>query len=159
MLTIMRLHPVQVELPSQVLAIDLAKVCDEKCVFLSRFAVFVIDNINTLSERLRDQRLGICRAMVSAIISGSATKRLDWYSQGQRCILVKGSDSRRCHNQAQKSWSIKIMEKDKAYRRGTVLGRSEWLVIQAQLWTRPPRLFLEERKKSKERPMRQLRVG
>lgn len=69
--TIVRLDTPKVELPAQVLAVDLAKVGYEEGIFLACLAVFRVNSINALLERLPNQLLGT-RSVDDAMMIGKS---------------------------------------------------------------------------------------
>jgi hypothetical protein len=60
-----RIDTIQIDLPSQVLAVYLTQVCNEESIFTSHLASIIINVINALSERLSDQCM---RCMVEVVV-------------------------------------------------------------------------------------------
>jgi len=58
--TIERLDTGKVQLPAQMLAVDLAEIGDKKCVLITWLAEFVIDTLHATAEGITDQFFG-CR--------------------------------------------------------------------------------------------------
>lgn len=61
--TVKRLHSRQILLPSHMLPVDLAKVSNEECVLLARFARFVINAFDSILEGIANQSLWSTNAM------------------------------------------------------------------------------------------------
>lgn len=60
----MRLHTGQVLLPAEMLAVDLAKVGDEKGVFVAYIAGVMINSLDTAFQGRSNQLLGFPGAMI-----------------------------------------------------------------------------------------------
>jgi hypothetical protein len=59
-----RLHTGQVLLPAKVLAVDLAKVSDEKGILIAYIASVMIDSLNAAFQGRANQLLGFPGAMI-----------------------------------------------------------------------------------------------
>lgn len=66
--TIERLDAWQVQLPAQVLPVDLAKVRYKKGIFISGLAEFMVDVLHTLAESIADQFLGRWASGVTVVM-------------------------------------------------------------------------------------------
>lgn len=107
-LTIVRLDTLQVLLPTQVLAVDLAHIGDEKGVFISCFTRVLINAGDALLQSVANHLFGDGQAILVGVPNwevvrfgmaeyGIGRKRL----QRQSSIILKGSrGGGRCHNHA-----------------------------------------------------------
>lgn len=92
----------EVQLPPQMLAVDLAEVGHEKGVFVTWFAIIMINAFDAATKGLADQLLGIGIGELSAVVSGYSAMIL--YRFGRKDSIVNVIDwcgcidEGNCHN-------------------------------------------------------------
>ena len=94
-LTIMGLDTLQVFLPAQMLAVDVAHVGNKESIFVARLASVLVNVLYALLQGTADHGLGHGLSIVAFVEAGVIC------FQRQGSIFLNGrGDSRRCHNHA-----------------------------------------------------------
>ena len=93
--TIVRLDPLEVHLPAEVLAVDLAHVGDEEGILLAGLAGISVNALHARLHSIVDQLLGV-RTVEAMMISLDHS----FLSFIDRDVLLRDFDGRRCHAHA-----------------------------------------------------------
>jgi hypothetical protein len=91
-----RLHTSQVLLPAHVLAVDLAKVSDEECVFIADVADISVNGLYTALQRVANQLLWCFSAILLNTTQYLVIDRMVSAFE-RKLVFFSSSESRRCH--------------------------------------------------------------